>query len=80
MTVREFRELLSRFPDDAQVVVGCDGSHRILSEDDLGSELWKEICLFDVDEIIAVGRPVPEGVDLPWMAGCPGFLAISTWW
>ncbi len=77
MTVRDLRELLMQFPDDAVIFEERGGESRQLNRSDVRSTFQ----VFDADSgnMIHTMDQQPSDPSLNWLSKCPMFIIFGAW-
>lgn len=77
MKVRELRELLMQFPDDAVIFEERDAEHRELNRTDVFTAT--QVSDSDSGHVLNAGDQQPSDPALAWLAKCPLFVIFGAW-
>lgn len=77
MTVKELRELLTNYPDNARVFEERGGECREVNYTDI--HYSTQVCDADSGVALNGGDRQPSDPDLAWLMSCPGFLILGAW-
>lgn len=77
MTVRDLRELLMQFPDDAVIFEERDSECRQLQRSDVRVAL--QVCDADSGMMLNARDNQPSDPSQAWLAKCPEFIIFGAW-